>query len=224
MEVSVILSVLAILSVLVLPQIRGFVHAAQRVRAKNDLQSISNAMLLFVRDVGPRAFHVKGKGKKDHDAPELKMLVTTGDIPELGPDGDSRWLNSVNGFTVDFFDNYLVTNTPGGDPSRGFPTPNDRGKGRFAWRGSYATGPLHADPWGNRYMMNTQFMQSCCNEDVVVYSAGPNEKVETDFATDGLFPGGDDLVFLFSADRGGKGGKKGKSIANDIGTAAVTTL
>lgn len=206
MEVSVILSVLAILSVILLPQIRAFIHDAQRVRARNDLQTITNSLILFLRDVGPQSFRLRSVRAGHGDRSPVALLVSSGDIPELGRDGDARWLQSVNGTTVDFLDNYLVTNTPGGDPDRHFPTPREQGFRRFAWRGAYTSGPIDTDPWGNRYMVNVQFMEQGLTEDVVVYSAGPNEKVETEYARDGLFPGGDDLIYLFSPDRKGGGG------------------
>lgn len=197
-EVSAILSVLAILSAILLPQIRGFIHSAQRVRANSDLQTICNSMILFMRDVGPQALSID-----TGDENELRLLVSSGDIPEMSQDGDNRWLQPADGHAVDFLDNYLITNTPGGDPGRRLPTPADPDCGRFAWRGSYLSGPLGTDPWGNRYMINIEFLRAGSYEDVVVYSAGPNEKVQTEYARDGLLPGGDDLIFLLARDGGG---------------------
>jgi type II secretory pathway pseudopilin PulG len=198
-EVSAILGVLAILSVILVPQIRGFVHSAQRVRASNDLQALCNSMIMLMRDVGPQAF----RGGSSADSQDLSLLVSSGDIPELGKNGDSRWLLAADHRTVDFLDNYLITNTPGGDPSRRFPTPADPDSGRFAWRGAYLSGPLGTDPWGNRYMINIEFLKAGSYEDIVVYSAGPNEKVESEYARDGLLPGGDDMMFLLARDGGG---------------------
>jgi type II secretory pathway pseudopilin PulG len=197
-EISAILAALAILSAILLPQIRGLVHSAQKVRANNDMQAICNSMILLMRDVGPQALQ-----EKLLEGDNLKLLVSTGDIPELGSNGDSRWRQAVDGRAVDFLDNYLIGNTPGGDPSRHLPTPADSESGRFAWRGSYMSGPLGSDPWGNRYMINIEFLRAGSYEDIVIYSAGPNEKVETGYSRDGLLPGGDDLIFLLVPDGGG---------------------
>ena len=64
------------------------------------------------------------------------------------------------------------------------------------WRGPYMNGPIDADPWGNRYAINAEWGVSPTNNDTVVYSAGPDEQVDSAYAADGLTAVDDDLVVL----------------------------
>jgi type II secretory pathway pseudopilin PulG len=136
------------------------------------------------------------------DAPPVELLVTVGDIPSIGPEGDERWTQWFNGTSVDYLEYYLVSNTPGGNASRAFPTPTDCGSFSTsvnAWRGAYLTLPDRGDPWGNRYAINTQYLGSGEIADVVILSAGPDEEIDSSFETDGFVPGDDDIVLVFSA-------------------------
>ena len=135
--------------------------------------------------------------------PIVELLVTAGDIPDLGPAGDSEWVQPPDGEEIDYIEFFMIRNTPGNDPGRAFPTPDDCGvaggslAGIRAWQGAYLNVGA-GDPWGNRYMVNTVFLASGEIEDVVVLSAGPDEEVDTLFAQDGLTPGDDDLMLLFN--------------------------
>lgn len=139
-------------------------------------------------------------------------------------------------FDVDFLEYHLSTNTPGGGigiggigiggigfpyrrPSTIAPTVGNTQRDGFArpssgffnaefsWRGAYLTTPINPDPWGNRYMVNVQFLDTQpdllanFNDmalDVFVLSVGPDEEVDTFFAMDGAFPGDDDEIFIIS--------------------------
>lgn len=134
----------------------------------------------------------------------VELLVSSGDIPALGPDGDERWVQPPDGADVDFLEFYLISNTPGDTSSRRFPTPEDCAdplSSLFdevqAWRGAYLS-VGHGDPWGNRYMINTLYLSGRSVEDVVVLSAGPDQEVDSDFAVDGFVPDDDDVALLFS--------------------------
>lgn len=136
----------------------------------------------------------------------VELLVSAGDIPHFGPNAHHEWLEPVDHETVDFLDYYLVTNTPGNDPSRSYPTPDECGGSLSrpdlaAWRGAYISAPVGPDPWGNRYMVNVRFLEEGRLEDVVILSAGPDEEVDSPFWADGFSPGDDDLSVLFSAGR-----------------------
>ena len=137
------------------------------------------------------------------DGPVVELLVSAGDIPAIGPEGDEEWTLPPDGTEIDFMEFFLVTNTPGNDAGRAFPNPDDCGvvpdplAGVRAWQGAY-TSIGAGDPWGNRYMVNTAFLVTGEIEDVVVLSAGPDQEVDTAFAQDGLVPGDDDLILLFN--------------------------
>lgn len=136
------------------------------------------------------------------DGPIVELLISAGDIPALGPGGDEEWVQPPDGQAIDFIEFFLVTNRPGNDADRRFPTPDDCGlfdplAGTPAWQGAYSSIGA-GDPWGNRYMINTAFLLTGEIEDVVVLSAGPDEEVDTAFAQDGLVAGDDDLILLFN--------------------------
>lgn len=160
----------------------------------------------------------------------VNLLVGDGDIPNLGGgmDGDSMnnmWKQPVNFSTVDFLENHIVANRPGNNASNRYRTPADimmpplsHGESgidfarrsssgfnaEFAWRGAYMSGPIEADPWGSRYMVNVQFLDPSPEYtlhrsfDVFVLSAGSDELTETAFAQDGAICGGDDFIYILS--------------------------
>ncbi len=124
---------------------------------------------------------------------EVQLLVTDGDTPrELLGSGSNLWQRSVDNTTgvVDFLERHLVTNNPRGDSANDYPT-----NGGNRWRGAYLTAPIDPDPWGNRYAVNSDYLDSNGN-DVVVLSAGRNEVIETAWGANPLAAGGDDLIQL----------------------------
>ncbi|NKB87548.1 MAG: hypothetical protein GKS06_04955 [Acidobacteria bacterium] len=135
----------------------------------------------------------------------VELLVTSGDIPALGPEGDELWLTPPDGQWVDFMEYFLVSNTPGDDSGRRFPTLADCGdaivdlfEGIRAWQGAYM-GAGAGDPWGNRYAINTHLLTQTTGEDIVILSAGPDQEIDSTFYMDGFVPGDDDVVMVFSA-------------------------
>jgi type II secretory pathway pseudopilin PulG len=134
----------------------------------------------------------------------VEILVSAGDIPALGPEGDEFWVDPPDGEWVDFLEYYLISNTPGDDAGRRFPTLEDCGdvivdlfSGVRAWQGAYvAIGG--GDPWGNRYAINTYLLTQTDGADVVILSAGPDQEIDSQFYMDGFVPGDDDIATVFS--------------------------
>jgi len=134
----------------------------------------------------------------------VEILVSAGDIPALGPEGDAFWVDPPDGEWVDFLEFYLISNTPGNDAGRRFPTLEDCGDaiaGLFsdvrAWQGAYLNVGA-GDPWGNRYAISTHLLTQTTGEDVVILSAGPDQEIDSEFYMDGFVPGDDDLALIFS--------------------------
>jgi len=133
----------------------------------------------------------------------VEILVSAGDTPSLGPSGAEEWVSSPDLEWVDFLEYYLVSNTPGNDPSRAFPTLADCFDPLAsvqAWRGAYLN-VGNGDPWGNRYMINTALLARDTGQDVVILSAGPDQEVDSQFFMDGFVPGDDDIALIFSSGR-----------------------
>jgi len=158
--------------------------------------------------------------------------------PSLGAGvaGEDFWTQEVGG-SVDTLANHLVQNRPGDDAfgDLAYRTPSDIMIGGggfnidfarpesggynapFAWRGAYLRGPVQADPWGNRYAVNSAFLAPSPTVavsgtisgsygptdyprlDVFVLSAGADEEIDTMSAQDGAVPGDDDVIYVVSS-------------------------
>ena len=186
-EVTIILMVVSVLSLVLLPGLGSYLRDARLARARADLNAIHDAIVRFLGDTGEGVFRRVGNGNRatsdggpeDPSSPEpsytLDMLISDGDTPDGGDVGDGwNWREPWNGHPVDTLANHLVQNTPGHASSARYRTPADiyadassrqvafaiqAGMGaRFAWRGPYVSAPVRSDPWGNRYAVNVRFL------------------------------------------------------------------
>jgi|SaaInlV_200m_DNA_2_1039689.scaffolds.fasta_scaffold46485_1 type II secretory pathway pseudopilin PulG len=187
------LVVMAILTASLSPALMRRARKAKLHRARQDVQVIRDAVLLALTEIKAPGFL---QPECEDGLLPVEMLVSDGDIPEIGPNGAQLWARPVDYCVVDFMEYHLSVNAPGGDARNAY-----RG-----WRGSYLTAPINPDPWGNRYMVNTLFLWQGCNAeggtgyryDVVALSAGPDEEVDSQFTQDGFIPGDDDVICLIS--------------------------
>lgn len=139
-EVSIILMVLVVLSMILLPQIGTYLRDARLARARSDIATIERAILVFLADTAEGAFRCFGNGNRETTDEEfyspsspkpwyvVGMLVSDGDTPDMRADGDAgveRWRWPVDGHEVDTLANHLVRNTPGGDYAFRYRTPED---------------------------------------------------------------------------------------------------
>ncbi len=246
-ELTIILVVLSILCAILAPVIGRYVTNAKVVRCREDVQALGSAIAMFVEDTANSYFlqdgspneglgasrsdgvNTAGSAPDQSSANRVNLLVSDGDIAEVGPDGDSTWTLQVDFAAVDFMAYHLITNNPGNGSTSAYRTPSDLGKGpatadpmfaraesggfnsEFAWRGPYITAPIDPDPWGNRYACNVVYLDPVADsgngsaasngfeEDCVVLSAGPDEEVDTAYSVDGLTPGDDDILYTVSA-------------------------
>ena len=176
----VVLAVVAILAAVLTPMLTRMVDDARVVRASNEVQEISKAVLNFRENTGRWPIFVSGVS-----------ITTSSSIYDVlvGPGADpipasSAWLTGTRGSAEDV----LLRNAPAYTTS-----------GRFQWRGPYL-GELGADPWGNAYLINTKTLRFGANEAGLVLSAGPNGTVETTFqqtigsGSAAVAIGGDDIA------------------------------
>ena len=187
-EATVILSVMAVLTSVLAPSAMAYIDQARQARARQDVQSIGDAISSFVEDNGELQFLRTAHGATAQapptsrlDANRVNLLISDGDVPSLGTgvSGETYWtqLDSVAG--VDTFSNHLIENTPDDDSGLGADTYRNPaniavGGGAnnidfartesggynapYAWRGTYLRGPVSADPWGNRYAANVAWL------------------------------------------------------------------
>ena len=198
-ETAIILTMLAVLAAAAAPAASRTLDRARLTRARGDVVKIKNAMLAMLDEMTQfNLFTTDGT----NNGPPVYMLVSDGDIPrELGVDGDARWQDVVDNSTgrVDFLERHLITNNPRGNPAYGYSTTIQN-----PWRGPYLAGPVDPDPWGNRYASNVRWIKDVPKaNDVVVLSAGPDERVNTAWEKDGITPGDDDIVIIMLRDQNG---------------------
>jgi type II secretory pathway pseudopilin PulG len=207
-EAATVLSAAAILAGSAAPVVSDYIESARLTRTKHDLMVLGSAIHMYRVDTASNGFIQRGKvgaGKKDMST-AVKMLVTNGDIPQMGPEGDPAWAMPVDGQVIDTFQDHLITNTAGYTTSAGrttgFAQPSQGGfNAPFAWRGPYLNAPIDADPWGNRYACNVLYLLPANANDVVVLSAGPDQIINSPFTKDGLVAGGDDILYIVSGGR-----------------------
>ena len=119
------------------------------------------------------------------------LLVTPGAIPESGnPPATDFWVTSAPG-DLDFVVNQLINNRPSFGTT-GYPLKTTISSA--GWNGPYLAGEVQADPWGNRYSINVEFLSvnlGATEADGVqekravwALSAGPDGRVETTYPTD----------------------------------------
>ena len=198
-EITVVLMVVAILTSAAAPIASRTIERARLSRAITDMQAIRTALSTFIIDI-PASFRgpkIDASGAGNATTNEVDMLVSDGDIPPLGA-GHANWLNPVSqsgAMAVDFLENHIVKNIPyaGAIPLTNLPYATG------GWHGAYINGPLDPDPWGNRYMVNTEWLEGTVAErrnDTFVLTAGPNELTDTQWTMDGAVAGDDDMIVI----------------------------
>jgi type II secretory pathway pseudopilin PulG len=190
-EVAVIMVVTFALVGALAPSLSAVIAQAENTAATSAMTKIRAQIIQMLFDLNFSKFTIDGT----KNATAVRLLVSDGDTPrELSGAGSALWQAPVDDGTglTDFLERHLVLNEPGGNPLNAYTTTANQ-----YWKGAYLTAPIDPDPWGNRYMVNSQYLNGNSNDqDVVVYSAGRNEIIETAFAVNGLTAGGDDLMLL----------------------------
>ena len=191
-EVTIMLIVVFALIGALAPTLMATVRHAETVAATTAMTEIQNQILAVLNDLNQARFTIDGS----NNGQRVERLVGDGDIPqELSGAGSATWQAAVNNATglTDFIERHLVTNDPRGNAVNAYPT-----AGVNRWRGAYLIAPNDPDPWGNRYAVNSQYLGGGAggSNDVVVYSAGPDEVIDSAYTANPLVAGGDDLVVL----------------------------
>jgi len=191
---TVILSVIAILTAVLVPTVMSHITQARMLRARQDVRTLAEALTRFYQDTGfaPQSTDSIDGGPGGNG---IDLLVTTGAVPALAYTGAGygEWASG----TSDYFSNHIVNNVPGYALKSDTDAPG--------WSGPYLATVPQADPWGNRYTLNVSaldFTAGVVDADgktklaVFVISAGTNGVLETEYkqyVTD-VQLGGDDIA------------------------------
>ncbi len=179
LEITIILAVIAILGLLLAPSIINFLNQSRLARAQNDVEILAEAVYEFFNDTG--FFPQWGDAERTR---RISLLVSAGAVPDVEP-GAGGWA-VVAPDAIDRITNQLINNRPSFG-SRGYPLKTAAsGSG---WNGPYMSADLLPDPWGNRYVVNVEFlsvMPGALEADgfqqkraVWALSAGPDGVVDT---------------------------------------------
>lgn len=123
-EVIVVAGIIAILAGILVPLILKEIDESRISRATADVRSISNALIVFKKDLGQWPVSTTCE-------PAVTLLQSAGTVPALGLNWDGS--NPGN------LDDYLASDSNGCWPAK--------------WKGPYMAF-ASADPWGNAYVIN----------------------------------------------------------------------
>lgn len=205
-EATVVLSVIAIMTMVLVPTITGYISEARMATAHSEVQTIAGAIESFYSNT---MFFPKTVDSLNGrlGLQTVDLLVSQGSIPRapVGPVLNQQGVPvsvDVSGWvtgTYDLLENHLIRNRPGYQ--------NKGGPNEFGWNGPYhPTTEIPADPWGNRYMVNVRFLDPSAGvldatghvkTAVIVISAGPDGIIQTPFIqpTTTREKFGDDIAF-----------------------------
>lgn len=185
LEITIVLAVIAILGLILAPSIINFLNQSRLARAQNDVQVLADAVVAFFDDNGFFPQYADGGRTRG-----IRLLVSPGALGQAQPGAEAWLLTGPD--VVDAIANQLINNRPSFGLT-GYPLKTTAsGSG---WNGPYLATDVGADPWGNRYVINVEFlsvMPRAFEADgiqekraVWVLSAGPDGVFDTLYPTAG---------------------------------------
>lgn len=148
LEITIILAVIAILGLILAPSILNFLNQSRLARAQNDVQVLADSVQEFFRDTGFFPKYADASRSRG-----VRLLVSPGSVGEAQP-GAEPWTLTDPG-AIDWIANQLVNNRPSFGAA-GYPLKTTAsGSG---WNGPYISTDLDSDPWGNRYVIDIEFL------------------------------------------------------------------
>jgi type II secretory pathway pseudopilin PulG len=203
LETTVILSVLFILAGAMSPIVSESVNTARAVKARNDASMIAMGLINFQKDLGADAVNYGAANVALQSSRLPALLASQGTAPETddskpstsllaplisSPGADAtraallaqrrRWREVASAA----LDDVLITNHSGFRYRR----PGEYG----GWNGPYLSAEVKGDPWGNQYLINSQWLDGGSStadangrprRAVFIVSAGADGVIDTPF-------------------------------------------
>lgn len=148
LEITIILAVIAILGLILAPSVLNFLSQSRQARAQNDVEVLAEAVFDFFRDNG--FFPQFADAARTQP---LRLLVSPGAVADAEP-GAEGWTDA-DASRIDLISNQLVNNRPS---YGGIGYPLKTAASTSGWNGPYLDAEIDADPWGNRYVINVEFL------------------------------------------------------------------
>jgi hypothetical protein len=221
-ETTVILSVMFILAGAMSPIVSESVTTARAVKAKNDAQMIAMGLINLEKDLGGDALSMSNLTSSSAESVSLPAVLASDGVEPSTDDPDPNpgtlsltglfsrgqatapadprvarqrrnWIDRRRGSIGD----HLVTN------KRGY---RFRRPGEMSgWNGPYVSADIKGDPWGNQFMINSEWLDGGTTpadingnvrRAVFVVSAGSDGVIQTPFdqPISDARPSGDDIV------------------------------
>ncbi len=156
------------------PSVRRVQAESRRQQARQDVETITHALLRFYKDNGFFPLWDRAPAGTGSFLRRIDVLAGPGDPPAAR--AGSEWLNGITGS----FEDQLVSNAPSYRVRGG---PDEQG-----WNGPYLPAEVAADPWSHHYAVNIGLIPTDDPADpdatkyaVWVLSAGPNGVIDTPY-------------------------------------------
>lgn len=190
-EIVIAVAIVAIFAAALSPMVFRHLEDSKITKAQNESETIATAILSYYKDTGRwPVTNLNGPTGNNVNRVITSANVATGVGTGAGA-GAANW--GTYGTTKPLGD-YLFYNNPDDDSSATGVSADQSGQdwptsGRHAWRGPYLEEYDFDDPWGNAYVINSQYFPGGpytgdTRHTVFVLSAGPNGVWETTFSND----------------------------------------
>lgn len=186
-EIVIAVAIVAIFAAAMSPMVFRHLEDAKISKAQNETEVIATAVLSYYKDVGKWPItNLEGPAGND----VRRILSSTNVVTGTGPDAASGASNWGSYGTTKPMGDYLYFNNPDNNTSDSGENANQANadwptSGQGSWKGPYIERYDFDDPWGNAYVVNTQYCQGrytgTVRHKVFALSAGPNGLWETGF-------------------------------------------
>ncbi len=187
-EIVIAVAIVAIFAAAMSPMVFRHLADAKTSKAQNETEVIATAVLGYYKDVGQWPItNLNGPSGNQVNRVISSSNLATGSGPSAGS-GASNW--GSYGTTKQLGDYLYFNNADDNTGSTGAGANEASGDwptlGNGAWKGPYIESYEFNDPWGNAYVINSQYFQGrytgTVRHKVFALSAGPNGLWETGFS------------------------------------------
>ncbi len=186
-EIVIAVAIVAIFAAAMSPMVFRHLGDAKISKAQNETEVIATAVLSYYKDVGK--WPITNADGPSGNAVD-RVLSSTNVALGAGPDAAGGAANWGTYGTTKPLGDYLYFNNADNNSSVTGVDQNESGgdwptSGKGAWRGPYVESYSFDDPWGNAYIVNSQYFQGAYSgtvrHKIFALSAGPNGLWETGF-------------------------------------------